>query len=146
MSESFELRRFVRHWPLLIAGAVWLLFVAGFLHSHIVRAAVAVGGIALMLYQWQAYRKSNRGSQLVFLSLIVSGFGLAFFLLAVNVARFYTYDPESERMWEWHTRVARVQDALMWVVGALVVIVAVWALFQLVHWLGKQVSGLRTRP
>jgi len=56
---------------------MWLVLFTGFLQSEVLRAAVAVACIALMLYQWLAYRKTSTGARFVFLSLIVAGFGLS---------------------------------------------------------------------
>ena len=134
----------MRHWPLVAAGAVWLLLFAGFLQSELVRASVAAGCIALMVYQWLTYRKTSSGAQqLVFRSLIVAGYGLASIWLALNVVRFYTYNPESARVWAWHILVIRVQYALVWSIGALVVAVSLWTLLQFAQWLGRRVSPSR---
>ena len=104
---------------------------------------MTVGSIALMFYQWLTYRKTSSGAQLVFLSLIVAGYGLASLWLALNVVRFYTYNPESAHLWASHMFVIRVQDALVWGVGALVVAVSLWALLQFAQWLGRRVSPSR---
>jgi|ERR1700722_2604992 hypothetical protein len=143
MDEPQQPRRFIRHWPLVAASTVWLLFFAGFLHSEIVRASVAVGCIALMVYQWLTYRKTSSGAQLVFLSLIVAGYGLASLWLALNVVLFYTYNPESAHVWASHIFVSRVQYALIWGVAALCVAVSLWALLQFAQWLGRRVSPSR---
>jgi hypothetical protein len=141
MDEPSQPRRFVQHWPLVAVGTAWLLLFAGFLGSEIVRASVAIGGIALMVYQWRTYRKTSNGAQLVFLSLIVAGFGLASVWLALNVVRFYTYNPESAHLWAWHMLVIRVQDALIWGIGALVVTVSLWTLLQFAQWFGRRMSS-----
>jgi hypothetical protein len=120
--------------------SVWLLLFAGFLQSEIVRASIAFACMGLMLYQWLTYRRTSSGARLVFQSLIVAGFSLASLWLALNVVRFYTYNPESEPVWVWHGLVARIQDALVWVIGALAIAVSLWALWQFAQWLGRRVS------
>jgi hypothetical protein len=136
----------VRHWPLVTVATVRLVLFAGFPHSEIVRAAVAIGCIALMLYQWLTYRRSDSGAQLVFLSLIVAGFGLASVWLALNVVRFYTYNPESDHTWAWHMLVVRVQDVLVWGIGALALVVSLWAVLQFARWLGRRFSAALMHP
>jgi hypothetical protein len=96
--------------------------------------------MGLMLYQWLTYRRTSSGARLVFQSLIVAGFSLASVWLALNVVRFYTYNPESERIWAWHGVVAQIQEALLWVIGALALAVSLWALLQFAQWLGRRVS------
>jgi hypothetical protein len=96
-----------------------------------------------MLYQWLAYRKSTAGAQFVFLTLIVAGFGLSFVWLALNVVRFYTYGHEFDGMGLWYAYVIRTQDILLWFIGALVVVVSVWALSG--WWIQKQIARRRLR-
>jgi len=126
VSESLQSRLLTRHWPLVIPALVWLLLFTGFLQSEVLRAAVAVACIALMLYQWLAYRKTSTGARFVLLSLIVAGFGLSSVWLALNVVRFYTYGHESAGMGLWHVYVIHAQDILLWFIGTLVVVVSVW--------------------
>jgi len=59
--------------------------------------------------------------------------------------RFYTYDPESDRAWAWHTLVIRVQTPLARVVGLLVVIVFVWALLLLARWLSRRAHTVTSK-
>jgi hypothetical protein len=127
----------------VITALVWLLLFTGFLQSEVLRASVAVACIALMLYQWLGYRKSTTGAQFVFLSLIVAGFGLSFVWLALNVARFYTYGHEFDGMGLWHAYVIHTQDILLWLIGALVVVVSVWAVSG--SWIQRQVARRRLR-
>lgn len=143
MSESLQSHLLTRHWPLAIPGLVWLLLFTGFLQSEVLRAALAVACIALMVYQWLAYRKTSTGAQLFFLSLIVAGFGLSSVWLALNVVRFYTYGHESDGMGLWHVYVIRTQDILLWFIGALVVVVSVWAVSG--WWIHRQVARWRLR-
>jgi hypothetical protein len=145
---EFPLRsRLVRHWPMLVAIAAWLVLagVPAFFQSEIVRAVVAVGCICLMVYQWLIYRKTISGSNFMLLSLVVAGFTLASLWLALNVARFYTYDPEIDLAWAAHTLVIRIQTPLAWIVGLLVVIVSVWALLLLARWLSRKARTLTSK-
>ena len=87
-----------------------------------------------MVFQWFLYRRNVRGANFAFLSLVVFGFALASLWLVLNVVRFYTYNPESGRIWAWHTAIVRVQTPLVWLIAILVVIVFVWALLLLTHW------------
>ena len=136
MTDFLQRRRLVRHWPSLAAITAWLLLVVVpvFFQSEIVRAVVAIASICLMIYQWFTYRKTIRGSNFTLLSLVVAGVSLASLWLALNVVRFCTYDPESERIWAWHTLVIRIQTPLVWAVGLLSVVVFVWALLLLARW------------
>jgi len=138
--ESLQRRRLVQHWPLLVPVAAWLLLFGGLLQSEIVRAVTAVGCFALMIYQWMAYRKTYRGSTLVFVSLIVAGFALASIWLALNVARYYAYGHESENLGMLYSTVVRVQGILIWPIGVLVMIVCVWAIVGFSRWLVARVS------
>jgi hypothetical protein len=139
--------RLVRHWPMLVAIAAWLVLavVPAFFQSEIVRAVVAIGCMGLMVYQWVTYHKTISGSNFTLLSLVVSGVTLASLWLALNVVRFYTYDPESARTWAWHTLVIRIQTPLSWVVGLLVAIVFVWALLLLARWFSRKARTLTSK-
>jgi len=113
-----------------------LLLLAGFLQSEVVRAVVAVLCIGLMLRQWFVYRRTTKGGQFVFWSLIVTAFVLASVWLGLNVARYYTYDGESGRSQPYFI-IVRSQDILVWIIAALIAVVFVWALVQL----ASRVSG-----
>ena len=140
MIESRQGRRLVQHWPLLVPVAAWLLLFGGLLQSEIVRAVIAVGCFALMIYQWMTYRKTYRGSTLVFVSLIVAGFALASIWLALNVVRYYAYGHESDNLGMLYSTVVRVQGILIWPIGVLVMIVCVWAIVGFSRWLVARVS------
>lgn len=135
MIESLERRRLFQHLPVLVTVAAWLLLFGGLLQSEIVRAIIAVGCFALMIYQWIAYRRTYRGSKLVFVSLIVGGFALSSIWLALNVVRFYTYGHESDSLGMLYSLVVRVQNALIWPIGALVIAVCGRAILGLARWL-----------
>jgi hypothetical protein len=94
-----------------------------------------------MIYQLLTYRRTWSGARFTFLSLIAGGVGLVSVWLALNVVRFYTYDPESERIWSWHELVIGVQDSLLWGIAAVAVVVSVWALLHLARWVMMQVSA-----
>lgn len=91
-----------------------------------------------MVIQWLTYRRAIKGAHFAFLASVVAGFGLANLWLALNVVRFYTYDAESGS--KIHVVIIRVQDALVWIIAALVVVVAVWRLFGVVCWVGKRMA------
>jgi hypothetical protein len=143
VSESFQSRLLKRHWPLVIPALVWLLLFTGFLQSEVLRTAAAVACIALMLYQWLAYRKTSTRAQFVFLSFVVAAFGLSSVWLALNVVRFYTYGHESDGMGLWHVYVIHTQDILLRFIGALVVVVSVWAVSG--WWIQRHVARRRLR-
>lgn len=124
------------HSPLLVPVLVWLLLLAGLVHSEIIRAVLGVGCTALMVYQWLIYRKTNRGPQLLFLSLVTAGLGLSSVWLGLNVLRFYTYDPESHQLWAWHVLMIRVQANIQWAGAALAVIVFLGCWFGSRDWSG----------
>jgi hypothetical protein len=126
--ELLERRRLFQHFPLLISAAAWLLLFGRSLQSEIVRAVIAVGCFALMIYQLMRYRKTYSGSKLVFVSLIVAGFALASIWLALNGVRFYTYGHESDSFGMLYFSVVRVQSVLILPMGALVVAVCIWAI------------------
>jgi hypothetical protein len=94
-----------------------------------------------MIYQSLTYRRTWSGARLIFLSLIAGDVGLGSAWLALNVVRFYTYEPESERIWSWHELVIRVQNSLLWGIAAVAVVVSVWALLHLARWVMMQVSA-----
>jgi hypothetical protein len=117
---------------------MWILVFAGLLHSEIVRALLAVGCTGLMIFQWLIYRKTDRGTQLLFLSLVVTALGLSSVWLGLNVVRFYTYDPESPQTWAWHMLIAHVQEIIEWTVVALVSVVFLWGLLLVARWLNRR--------
>lgn len=130
--------------PLLVPAVVWLLLFGGLLQSEIARAVIAIGCLALMIYQWMRYRRTYRGSKLVFLSLIVAGFALASIWLALNVVRFYTYGHDSDSLGMLHFSIVRVQGVLIWPIGTLVVAVCVWGILEFARWLVRRTLS-RTR-
>lgn len=140
MSESLQPNLFTRHWPVPVA--LCILLCAGNLQSEIVRAVAAAGCISLMMYQWLIYLRTSSGARLLFLSLVVADIGLVSLWLLLNVVRFYTYDPESERIWEWHERVIQIQDFLLWGIAAVAVVVSVCAMFLFAHWVTKRASAV----
>ena len=117
---------------------MWILLFAGLLRSEIVRAVLAVGCTGLMIFQWLIYRKTDRGTQLLFLSLVVTTLGLSAVWLVLNVVRFYTYDPESPQTWSWHTLIADVQEIIEWTVVALASVVFLWGLLLVARWLNRR--------
>ena len=132
VTDSLQ-HKFMRHCLLFIPAFAWLLLFAGLLQSEVIRAVVAVGCITFMVWQWLLYRKSERGAQFIFLSLIVAGFALASVWLLLNVARYYTYDGESGRS-RVHLMVVSTQSILVWAICVLMAVVSIWALFQFAHW------------
>ncbi len=134
MTDSLHRNFCIRHGLLVIPTVTWLLLFAGLPQSEAVRAILALVCIALMLWQWRLYRKSERGAHFVFLSLLVGGFALASVWLLLNVTRYHTYDGESGRS-HVHQMVVSTQDRLVWVICALMAVVSVWALFHFARWL-----------
>ena len=141
MKESSQ-HVFLLHWPLLIPTAVWVLLFFRLLGPEVLRAALAVGCIALMLHQWKVYWRSASGARFVFLSLVVAGLTLASLWLALNVVRFYTYDGESGRLYGF---VVRVQDGLAWVTVALLIVVAAWVVAYFARWFIRKSRVLVSR-
>jgi hypothetical protein len=138
VSEPRPQHRLIRHWPLLLPPAMWILLFAGLLRSEIVRAVLAVVCTGLMIFQWLIYRKTDRGTQLLLLSLVVTTLGLSSVWLGLNVVRFYTYDPESPQTWAWHTLIAHVQEIIEWVIVALASVVVLWGLLLVARWLNRR--------
>lgn len=136
MKESSH-RVFLLHWPLLVPIAVWVLLFSGHLASEVLREVLAIACIALMLKQWQVYRRSASGGRFVFLSLVVIGLTLASLWLGLNVVRFYTYDGDGG-----HGRiyglVVGIQEYLVWTTGALLIIVASWVVLYLAIWFSRK--------
>ena len=133
---------FVLHWPLLIPTAVWVLLFFRLLGPEILRAALAVACIALMLRQWKVYRRSASGARFVFLSLVVAGLTLASLWLALNVVRFYTYDGESGGLYGF---VVHIQDGVVWVTVALLIVVAAWVVVYFARWFIRKSRVLVSR-
>ena len=117
---------------------MWVLLLAGLLNSEIVRAVLAVFCTALMIYQWLIYRKTNRGMQLLFLWLVVGGLTLSSIWVGLNVVRFYTYDPESNRMWAWHMLIVQIQEIIKWAVVGLAAIAFLCGLLLLARWINER--------
>lgn len=111
------------HWPIL--AAMCFLPLAVVLRSERLRAVFAVGCFGLLIYQSFLYRRAGTGLRYLSLSLIVIWAGLACVWLGLNVIRYYTYDPFSEH--SIFTTVISAQDALLWPIRVLAVLVCVWA-------------------
>ena len=125
----------IPHWPL--AAGISSLIAAVNVDSEIFRAVAAAVCFPLMVYECVLYRRTSNRAPRIFWSLIPSEIGLMATWLALNVARFYTYEPESERIWTWHERLIRVQDVLAWIIGILAATVLAWTLFYFARWLIK---------
>ena len=123
------------HWPLLVPTAVWVLLFSGLLASEVLRAVLAIACIALMLDQWQVYRRSASGERFAFLSLLVVGFILASLWLGLNVVRFYTYDGDAPG--RICGLVVRVQERLVWIMAGLLIVVAAWVVVYFAVWLSR---------
>ena len=147
MNDTASKRWFVRQWPLIVAITAWILVaqVPAFFRSEIIRGALAVGCLGLMVYQWSLYRKMASGANLSFLSLIAAGFALASIWLGLNVARFYTYDPENAYTWAWHLGMARVQTVVAYALLLVVALVAVWMIFLIISWLNRRRHSLSSQ-
>ena len=117
---------------------MWVLLFAGLLNSEIVRAVLAVLCTSLMFYQWLIYRKTNRGMQLFFLSLVVGGLALSSVWIGLNVVRFYTYDPESHRLWAWHMLIVHIQEIVKWAVVGLAAVAFLCGLLLLARWINER--------
>jgi hypothetical protein len=117
---------------------MWILLFAGLLRSDIVRAVLAVGCTGLMIFQWLIYRKTDRGTQLLFLSLLVRTLGLSSVWLGLNVVRVYTYDTESPQIWARHMLIVDVQEIIQWTVVALATVVFLGGLLLLARWLNRR--------
>jgi hypothetical protein len=136
---------FLLHWPLLIPTSVSVLLFSRLLTSEVLKEVLAIACIALMLYQWQVYRRSVRGALFAFLSLVVAGLTLASMWLALNVVRSYTYNGESGFI---YGLVVRIQDGLVWVTATLLIVVALWVAVYFALWfIGKcRVLVSRSNP
>jgi hypothetical protein len=128
---------FLLHWPLLAPTAVWVLLFSGLLASEVLREVLAIACIALMMYQWQVYRRSASGVRFVFLSLVVVGLILASLWLALNVVRFYTYDGDGGPG-RIHSLVVGVQEYLVWTTVALLIVVASWVVVYFAIWFSRK--------
>lgn len=122
-----------RHWPLGIGTCS--LIVAAYVGSESVRAIAVAVSLLLMIYQYLVYRRTSSGSRLIFLTLLPAEVALVSTWLGLNVARFYTYDPETAHTWAWHERLIRIQEFLGWAIGVLAAIALTWALLRFARWL-----------
>jgi hypothetical protein len=59
--------------------------------------------------------------------------------LALNVARAYTYVPETASIWTWHERLIDLQDFLAWAIAILGAIAMLWTLMRFTRWLRGRV-------
>lgn len=103
-----------------------------------IRAVLAAFCTALMFYQWLIYRKTNRGMQLLFLSLVVGGLALSSVWIVLNVIRFHTYDPESNRVWAWHMLIVQIQEMIKWAVVGLAAVAFLCGVLLLAGWINKR--------
>jgi hypothetical protein len=128
-------RAFLLHWPLIVPTAVLALLFFRLLNSGILKEVLAIACIALMLYQLRVYCRLVHGARLVFLSLVVAGLTLTSLCVALNVVRANTHDRESGPIWG---TVVPIQDGIVWVAGALLIVVAVWVVVYFARWfIGK---------
>lgn len=106
-------------------------------NSEPVRAVASVLWIALLVHSWvqqRRYIRTLRG--LTFVTFILSLPALASFWLGLNVIRFYSYAPESEP--NVYSVVIQLQSVIEWCGAVLGIVVALWFIIEVAHWLVKR--------
>jgi hypothetical protein len=139
--EAPQRGRLLRHWPLLVAITEWVIvaWVPTLFQSEIVRLLLALTCMSLMVLEWVIYRKTIVGSQFLLLYLIVAWFTLTSLWLALNVLRYYTYNPESQRIWAGHTLVSQIQIPVALAAAVLMPVVILWVLILFAGWISGRI-------
>ena len=113
--------------------ASWFVLVLRAFNSEVFRLLVSIASLFLLTYQWRTFRKGYAGLHLTFLTTVLVSFSVPCLWLALNVIRFYTYDPDnpySTRGWVY-SHVVRAQDIILWAGDVLVVLVCVFGVLDL---------------
>jgi hypothetical protein len=105
--------------------------------SEPLRGVISIMCIGLAVYQWTIYRRGQRFSLPGFVLLTLTMVSL---WLGLNVIRYYTYPRHSMGILGWHGLVIRTQELLMWPILCAVLIVTLWAIIDLAHWIARRVS------
>jgi len=128
-----------RYWSLAAAALILGLVPVESLRSEPLRAFAAVLCVTLLVHSWLIQRKLTRTPRRVAL------FTLAFCLpilasvwLGMNVIRFYSYSPDSSRV---YSAVTELQDVIVRCMAVLAAVVVLWAIVELAWRLAKPVSA-----
>ena len=135
MSVSTRASGFARQWP--AAAMATSLVAAANTSSEPLRGVISIMCIGLAVYQWTIYRRGQRFSLPGFVLLTLTMVSL---WLGLNVIRYYTYRRHSMGILGWHGLVIRTQELLMWPILCAVLIVTLWAIIDLAHWIAGRVS------
>jgi hypothetical protein len=125
------------YWPLVTIVAALGLVAKGYLLSDPLRGIISVLCVGLAVYQWTIYRKRQRFS---LPGLVLLTLAMVSIWLALNVLRDYTYPRHSMEILRWYGLVVRLQGVLMWSILGAVLVVSLWAIIHVAHWIAGQVS------
>jgi hypothetical protein len=137
MSGSSKAAGFVRYWPLITILVALGLVAEGYVQSEPLRGVISIACTGLAVYQWTIYTKRQEFSLpgLVLLTLATVSIWLA-----LNVVRHYTYPRHSMEILRWYGLVVRVQAVMMWSIVVAVLVVSLWVIIKLAHWIESRVS------
>ena len=137
MSVPPKVSGFLRYWPLVTIVVALGLVAKGYVLSESLRGVISIACIGLAVYQWTNYRTRQRFSLAGFVLLTLTMISV---WLGLNVLRAYTYPRHSMEILRWHGLVVRAQELLMWPILGAVLIVTLWAIINLAHWIAGRVS------
>ena len=128
----------MRYWPSVALVAVLGLVAEGYVRFEVFRGMLAIVCIVLAIYQWKILRRKQRFSlpELVLLTLLMVSVWMG-----LGVVRNYTYPTDSVRqMLPLYGAVVRAQRYLIWPILGGVLVVTIWTIVRVAHWLAERVS------
>lgn len=142
---------FKRSWSAAIAVALLALAVVGInrvgIHSQtgneVGHAFISITCLALLIHSWSIQRMHVRSlPRLVLLTLALCLPALASLWLGLNVIGYYSYESAVEHNGQLHGVVIYTQDIIFLCFAGLALVVTVWTLFELAHWLAARIKAL----
>lgn len=137
MTVSPKASGFMQYWPSATTVVTLGLVAKGYVLSELLRGVISIACIALAVCQWKIYRRRQRFSLPGFALLALT---MVSIWLGLNVIRYYTYPGHSMEILRWYGLVVRTQELLIWPILGCVLVVTLWAILNLAHWIAGQVS------
>ncbi len=128
----------MRYWPSAAIVAALGLVAKGYVLFEPLRGALAILCVGLAFYQWKTLGRRQRFSLpgLVLLTLLMVSVWMG-----LGVVRNYTYPADSLRQTlPLYGAVVRAQGLLIWPILGGVLVITIWTIFRVAHWLAARIS------
>lgn len=141
MNEIFK-----RWWSATVAVVLLASVLAGInrkgMNSEAGHAVISLTGLALIAHAWAMQRRyAGSRSRLALLTLALCLPALASLWLGLNVIRYYAYNSAVESDGRIYSAVINTQGIIESLVLGVAVVVFIWTLFEIAHWLAMRIRA-----